>query len=130
MQLEIFCLCKRVVINALNQATLIDIFDKKVAIGEPALVEPFSAVASLRFYGADVGQHKIIIRMSDESGRALGQPHTEIVSIAEMQEDSLTFFHVVDFAEAYVLFGKYLVSIEIDGIQRGQTPLYVSRETT
>jgi hypothetical protein len=128
MQIEIFCLCKAVQTNALNQPTLIDIFDVKIAAGEPVLIEPFVVMASIRFYKTDFGMHRFKFELRDESGTVLVSS-TEILSISEipMGRDSFMWALQSHMGRAGLKFGRYDFSIESGGRRLANSPLYVIR---
>jgi hypothetical protein len=127
MNIEIFCLCKGITVNKFNQLTLIDIFDKKIAEGEPVLLEPFFVIASIRFYKTDVGVHRMKFVARDDAKNVLVSSD-EIVSIDSLVEDSTTFCLQNAMPERVSKFGTYWFSIEAGGRQLAKTPLYVLRE--
>lgn len=127
MQIEIFCLCKGATVNRFNEPTLIDIFDVKVAAGEPAWVEAFLVAISMRVYRSDEGnQIRLSIICKDESGNVVLGPITDIIGVARLPRESTTFFQQYHVPAGALRFGTYTFSIEIDGKLYAQTPLYVA----
>ena len=129
MQLEVFCLCKEAYVNELKQPTILRIFDVFRARREPALIDPFVAVASIRFYKADVGLHSFQFVGTDEKGAVL-ITHSEIVEIGSMNTESTTFFLHGAMPERLSSFGTFWFSIQTAGKQLGRIPLYVLPENT
>lgn len=129
MQIEVFCLCKAAPVNSVNQPTIVDIFDTKMGLGEPVMVESFLLAVSLRWYRTDEGQHSFRVTCADEAGTILLGPIIDIVSFSQLVTDSTTFFNTYVAPSALLPFGKYVFSIEVDGRQLAHTPLYVSLGT-
>ncbi len=129
MQIEIFCLCKAAPFNALNQPTLIDVFDVKIAAGEPALIEPFLVAISIRVFKVDEGQHRFSITCKDPSGKVVLGPITEIFSCAKLPRDSITIFQTTAVPAGKVYFGKYEFAIELDGKHHASTYLYIEKQS-
>jgi hypothetical protein len=126
MQIEAFCLCKSVPVNALNQPSLIDIFDLKIAAGEPILVDPFLVAASIRVFRTDEGQHKFSVTVTDPTGKSWTGP-SEIVDFKDLPRDSITYFYVVQMPTAQLSFGRYEFSLQIDGARRAATVLHIEK---
>jgi hypothetical protein len=127
VNIEIFCLCKAVQINALNQPTIIDIFDRKIAVGQPVLIDPFVAVASIRFYRAEIGIHRFDLVARDNNGAHIAS-QSEIVSISNMTGESTTYFLQGHFPPRDSPFGVYWFSIESGEKTLAKTPLYVVQD--
>jgi hypothetical protein len=127
VNIEIFCLCKAVQTNDLNQPTLIDIFDKKIAAGQPVLIDPFVVVASIRFYKAEIGIHRFDLVARDSDGAHITS-QSEIVSISNMMAESTTYFLQGHFPPRVSPFGVYWFSIESGEKTLAKTPLYVVRD--
>jgi hypothetical protein len=124
MGIEMMCLCKAVIKNAANQVSLVDVFDKKRAAGQPVWLDPFVAVAAIRFYRAEKVVHRFEFRVKDDFGNVLVSS-TEIVSISELAEDSTMYFLQRHFPARESAFGLYWFSIEAGGKELRKTPLYV-----
>jgi hypothetical protein len=125
MRVEILCLCKAVSINQYNEPTLTDIFDKKIAAGQPVLIDPFVLAASIRFFKEEIGEHRFQVSVRDGVGNLLME-QTEIVSFKEITEPSTTYFIQAHFPHRISPFGEYWFSIESQGKPLAKTPLYVS----
>jgi len=126
MEVEIFCLCESAPVNPLNQPSLINIFDVKVAIKEPILIDSFLVVSSIRIFRRDEGQHAFSIICKDPHGKVLIGPK-EIVSFSELTRDSTTYFYVMTMPQTQVSIGVYEFSMEIDGAQRATTVLHIEK---
>jgi len=124
MEIEMFCLCKAVIKKAANQVSLIDVFDKRMAVSQPVWLDSFVAVAAIRFYKTDKGVHRFEFRVKDDFGHVVVSS-TEIVSISELAEDSTTYFLERHFPASESAFGLYWFSIEADGRELRKIPLYV-----
>jgi hypothetical protein len=129
VNIEAFCLCKAVTVNTLKEQSLIDIFDVKIAAGEPILVDSFLVASSIRVFRSDEGQHRFSITCTDPHGKVFVGP-AEIVSFSDLPRDSLTYFYVMTMPPAEVSFGRYDFALEIDGVKRAATFLYIEKGST
>jgi hypothetical protein len=116
--------------NDRNQPTLIDIFDSVVGPGEPAIIQPFVAVASIRLYRKDEGQYRFSIICKDGAGRRVLGGITDILSFSQLPKESITFFYPHGVPAGPLRFGVYEFSIEVGGKQLASTPLYVTQART
>lgn len=126
MNIEAFCLCKAATVNPLKQQSLIDIFDLKIAAGEPILVDSFLVASFIRVFRADEGQHRFSIICKDPHGKVVVGP-AEIVSFSDLPRESMTYFYVMTMPPAQVSFGRYDFALEIDGVKRAETFLYIEK---
>jgi hypothetical protein len=108
---------------------LVDIFDSKVAAGEPVLSEAFIAVALIRFYRTEPGVYRFQFLVKERSGKVLVNS-TEIVSVSDLPAESTVFCLQCRMGQAGLRFGEYEFSIESDGKQLACTPLYVIQGST
>jgi hypothetical protein len=126
MQIEIFCLCQNVRINALQQPTLINIFDSFTASQEPVWIGPFHVVASIRFFHAEKINAHFDFVVKEHEGKELVRS-TEIISIIERPQPTTTYFLQSVMARNPVKFGRYNFSIEQDGKSLASTVLFVQQ---
>ena len=115
--------------NALKQQSLVDIFDLKIAAGEPILLDSFLVASSIRVFRTDEGQHRFSITCTDPHGKVVVGP-AEIVSFSDLPRESMTYFYVMTMPPAQVSFGRYDFALEIDGVKRGETFLYIEKGNT
>jgi hypothetical protein len=125
MQIEAFCLCKAAPVNEKNQPSLLDIFDKKIAAGEPALIDSFVVALSIRFYRQDEGRHTFSIALKNREGKTLRPAIVEVIAVSQLPDDSLAFFHTYQVPSLPWNFGTYEFTVETRGVLLARTPLYV-----
>jgi hypothetical protein len=103
---------------------ILHIFDTLWAAGEPVLVEPFIALAAIRFYKTETGTHHFNFVVREESGKILVSS-TEVVSIGSLTFDSTVYWLESRMGRTGLRFGAYSFSIESSDKPLSSIPLYI-----